>query len=117
MDAAPGVIDLNADVGEGLAAGGRIEATLRGPSFPAQRLLGEPGRPLLLPGHEATVAVWCALVMILGNYGHCGAQTIHDAHHRTSRGNYGFFVLDRLLGTARTPARPRSRRRARPDAT
>ncbi|MCC6232403.1 MAG: carboxypeptidase regulatory-like domain-containing protein, partial [Verrucomicrobiales bacterium] len=29
--------------------GGRVEATLRGPSFPAQRLVAEPGQPLLLP--------------------------------------------------------------------
>ncbi len=39
-------------VAESAAAGfqgGRLEATLRGPSFPAQRLVGEPGRPLMLP--------------------------------------------------------------------
>jgi hypothetical protein len=30
-------------------AGAFVEATLRGPSFPARRLVGAPNRPLLLP--------------------------------------------------------------------
>ncbi|MCA9513876.1 MAG: hypothetical protein KC635_02935, partial [Myxococcales bacterium] len=32
-----------------LAAGAHVEATLRGPSFPAQRVVGAPNAPLLLP--------------------------------------------------------------------
>lgn len=70
--------------------------------------------PLLVEGHLVTVSVWCALVMILGNYGHCGDRSLHDEHHRSSRGNYGFFVLDRLLGTVRAPVvGDRQRARAR----
>lgn len=71
--------------------------------------------PLLVEGHWLTVSAWCAAVMILGNYGHSGARSIHDEHHRTSRGNYGFFVIDRILGTVRAPvvgARQRARARA-----
>lgn len=57
--------------------------------------------PLLLPGHWITVAIWCALVMILGNYGHSGEESIHDEHHRRPRGNYGFLFMDALLTTTR----------------
>lgn len=54
----PGSILVQFVRGDGLAgvqpvgeAGvdGRIEATLRGPAFPAQRVIGQPGEPLLLP--------------------------------------------------------------------
>lgn len=58
--------------------------------------------PLLIPGHWLTVAGWCALVMILGNYGHCEASTIHEQHHRRARGNYGFLFMDYVLGTLRS---------------
>jgi hypothetical protein len=42
---------ISAQVSGGVAvpAGAVIEATLRGPSFPARRLVGKPGEPLLLP--------------------------------------------------------------------
>ncbi len=42
---------ISAQLSGGLAApaGSFLEATLRGPSFPARRLVGEPNKPLLLP--------------------------------------------------------------------
>ena len=35
--------------GDSLVNGSFVEATLRGPSFPARRVVGETGKPLLLP--------------------------------------------------------------------
>jgi len=43
----PGSLGLS--VPPQLAAGAYVEATLRGPSFPARRLIGTPNEPLLLP--------------------------------------------------------------------
>jgi sterol desaturase/sphingolipid hydroxylase (fatty acid hydroxylase superfamily) len=62
--------------------------------------------PLLVSGHSATVMIFHALIMILGNYGHSGEESIHDAHHRSYRGdNYGFLFLDSILGTAKEALR------------
>lgn len=61
--------------------------------------------PLLLSGHASTVALWGALIMFAGNYGHSGIGSIHDRHHRRFKGNYGFLFLDDLLSTARSGLR------------
>src|SRR5688500_11647272 len=45
----PGSISVQVSGGVTVPAGAVIEATLRGPSFPARPLVGEPGKPLLLP--------------------------------------------------------------------
>jgi len=57
--------------------------------------------PIFLPGHWFTVALHGSLIMIGGNYGHCGLESIHDTHHRFPLlGDYGFLcIADIILHT------------------